>query len=163
IGVNAEELFSQLLGRQVHAINDADAAGLAEVHLGAGRGQHGTVLLLTLGTGIGSALFTHRRLVPNTELGHLEYRGFDAETELSGSARQRRRLSHEDWALEFNGFLARLEDYLWPDLIILGGGLSKSLDQFRHALVSRAPVVGARFRNAAGIIGAALAADQAGR
>ena len=156
IGTNAEELFGEALGREVHVLNDADAAAIAEARLGAGRGVTGTVLLLTLGTGIGSGLLVRGRLVPNTELGHLEYRGREAETRLSGAARLRRRLRWRQWAEEFNGYLERLELYFWPDLIILGGGVSKELGRFGPMLKSRAPIVAAQFLNTSGIVGAAM-------
>jgi polyphosphate glucokinase len=161
VGVAAEELVAATLGRKVHVINDADAAGVAEMVLGAGRGERGTVLLLTLGTGIGSALFHAGRLLPNTEFGHMELHGRDAETLVGGAARERRGLKWRGWAEEFNEYLGRLEDYLWPDLIILGGGVSKSMDKYAALLESRAPIVAARFLNIAGIIGAAMAAAEA--
>jgi polyphosphate glucokinase len=161
IGTSADEVVGAALSRRVYAINDADAAGLAEVRLGAGRNARGTVLLLTLGTGIGSGLFVDGRLVPNTELGHIELNGRDAETRISGAARERRRMRWKAWALEFNEYMARLEAYLWPDLIILGGGVSKVGDRYREYLKSRAPIVPAHYRNTSGIIGAALnAADR---
>ena len=161
IGVSAAELLSDALGRRVVAINDADAAAIAEERLGAGRDVSGTVLLLTIGTGIGSGLLVDGRLVPNTEFGHIEIKGRDAERQLSGVARERRRLRWKAWAEEFNVYLAHLELYLWPDLIILGGGVSKVIDKYREYLTSRAPIVPAQFRNTAGIIGAALAAADA--
>ena len=131
IGTSAEDVIGTALGRRVYAINDADAAGLAEVRLGAGRDVRGTVLMLTVGTGIGSGLFVDGQLVPNTELGHLEVNGRDAETRISATARERRRLRWKTWANEFNEYLARVEAYLWPDLIILGGGISKVVDKYR--------------------------------
>ena len=138
-----------------------DAAGLAEIRFGAGRDVSGTVLLLTLGTGIGSGLFVNGRLVPNTEFGHLEFRGRDAELRISGVARERRHLRWRAWANEFNAFLARVELYFWPDLIILGGGVSKELKKYERWLKSRAPIVPARFLNTSGIVGTALyAADR---
>lgn len=161
IGVSAAELFGEALGRKVTVINDADAAAIAEERLGAGRDVSGTVLLLTIGTGIGSGLLVDGQLVPNTELGHIEIRGRDAERQLSGVARERRRLRWKAWAKEFNIYLSRLEAYLWPDLIILGGGVSKVIDKYREFLVSNAPIVPAQFLNTAGIIGAALAAADA--
>ena len=161
IGVSAAELFGKALGRPVVAINDADAAAIAEARMGAGKDASGTVLLLTIGTGIGSGLLVDGRLVPNTELGHIELKGRDAEHQLSGAARERRGLRWKVWAEEFNGYLARLEAYLWPDLIILGGGVSKVIDKYRGWLKSKAPLVPAQFLNTAGIIGAALAAADA--
>ena len=161
IGVSATELFGEALGRRVTVINDADAAAIAEERMGAGRDVTGTVLLLTIGTGIGSGLLVDGRLVPNTEFGHIEIKGRDAERQLSGVARERRRLRWKAWAEEFNIYLARLELYVWPDLIILGGGVSKVLDKYREYLVTNAPLVPAQFLNTAGIIGAALAAADA--
>jgi len=161
VGAAAEELVGEALGRRVRAINDADAAGVAEMALGTGRGEMGTVLLLTLGTGIGSALFHGGRLLPNTEFGHIQFMGRDAETLVGGAARKRRRLGWAAWAREFNEYLGQLEDYLWPDLIILGGGVSKSMEKYGELLESRAPIVAAQFLNTAGIIGAAMAAAQA--
>ncbi|MEP7360241.1 MAG: polyphosphate--glucose phosphotransferase [Chloroflexota bacterium] len=157
IGTNGEEVIGKALGgRRVVAINDADAAGLAEVRYGAGRDVAGTVLMLTIGTGIGSGLFVNGRLVPNTELGHIEFRGRDAELLVSGLARERRHLRWHAWANEFSAFLARIERYLWPDLIILGGGVSKELKKYQRWLVAKAPIVPAQFLNTAGIVGAAL-------
>ena len=164
IGQSVDDVIGDALGRRVRAINDADAAGLAEMRIGAGRDCAGTVLLLTIGTGIGSALFVDRRLVPNTELGHIELAGKDAETRLSGAARERRRLRWKAWAAEFNEYLARIEAYFWPDLIILGGGVSKSMSKYRDALETRAPIVAAQYLNTSGIIGAAMyAAESADR
>ena len=130
VGASAEAILGKALGRRVYAINDADAAGLAEIAFGAGRDVKGTVLMLTLGTGIGSGLFVNGRLVPNTEMGHLEWRGRDVELRLSGQARERRHMRWRAWASEFNAFLKRLELYFWPDLIILGGGVSKEKRKF---------------------------------
>lgn len=162
IGAPAAELIGSALGRPVVVLNDADAAAIAEERLGAGREATGTVLLLTIGTGIGSGLVSAGRLVPNTEFGHIELKGRDAEQKLSGVARERRKLRWKAWALEFNEYLARLELYLSPDLIILGGGVSKVMDKYREYLVTNAPLVPATFLNTSGIIGAALhAADAA--
>ncbi len=164
IGQSADDVIGAALGRRVHALNDADAAGIAEMRLGAGRECAGTVLILTIGTGIGSAVFVDRRLVPNTELGHIELAGRDAETRISGVARDRRKLRWKAWAVEFNEYLARLEAYLWPDLIILGGGVSKVMPKYRDHLKSRAPIVAAQHLNTAGIIGAAIyASEQPGK
>jgi polyphosphate glucokinase len=154
--VSAQDVLSAALERAVAVINDADAAGIAEIHLGAARDQAGTVLLLTIGTGIGSGLFTDGRLVHNTELGHLRIGRYDAETLLSGTARERRGLKWRAWAAEFNDYLARLEVYLNPDLIILGGGVSKEMAKYAVYLRAQAPIVAARFLNTAGIVGAAL-------
>ncbi|CAN5798442.1 ROK family protein [soil metagenome] len=156
-GVSVEGIVGEALGRRVLAINDADAAGLAELAYGAAEGVSGTVLLLTIGTGIGSALFIDGRLVPNTEFGHLEFHGKDAETRVSGAARSRRGLGWKRWAREFDDYLDRLELYFWPDLIILGGGVSKDMTKYEHLLTTRAPVKAAELLNVAGIVGAAYA------
>jgi len=156
MGVAADELVGGRIGRRVQALNDADAAGIAEMTFGVGRGRRGTVLLLTVGTGIGSALFRDGLLVPNTELGHLELNGREAEKRLSGAARQRRNLKWRAWATEFNVYLGRLEAYLWPDAIIIGGGVSKAFAEYGDRLETRAPILVAEYLNAAGIVGAAL-------
>src|SRR5687768_5466172 len=156
IGVDAAALFTEKLGRPVMPLNDADAAAIAEERFGAGRDFDGTVLLLTIGTGIGSGLLVDGHLVPNTEFGHLEFKCRYAEKLLSGVARERRRLRWKAWAQEFNDYLARLELYVSPDLIILGGGVSKVFQKYRQWLTPRAPIVPAQFLNTAGIIGAAL-------
>jgi polyphosphate glucokinase len=153
-----QDALATRLGRPVRLINDADAAGLAEVAFGAAKGVPGTVLLLTLGTGIGSALLTDGKLLDSTEFGHLPYRRRDAELSVSGAARERRRIGWRRWAREFSEFLALLEKWFWPDLIILSGGVSKEHAKYDRWLKSRAPIVTARFLNTAGIIGAALAA-----
>jgi polyphosphate glucokinase len=159
IGASAEELLGKALGRRAFAINDADAAGVAEIRFGAGREVAGTVLMLTLGTGIGSGLFVDGQLVPNTEMGHLEWRGRDVELRLSGVAREKRHMRWRAWANEFSAFLARLDIYFWPDLIILGGGVSKEMRKYEKWLKSRAPIKQARFLNTSGIIGAAIYAS----
>ncbi|MBA3960053.1 MAG: ROK family protein [Chloroflexi bacterium] len=156
-GVSVEGIVGEALGRRVLAINDADAAGLAELAYGAAEGVSGTVLLLTIGTGIGSALFIDGRLVPNTEFGHLEFHGKDAELRVSGATRSRRGLGWKRWAREFDEYLDRLELYFWPDLIILGGGVSKDMTKYEHLLTTRAPVKAAELLNVAGIVGAAYA------
>jgi polyphosphate glucokinase len=152
------ETLEARIGRPVRLINDADAAGLAELAFGAARGVPGTVLLLTIGTGIGSALLADGRLVDSTELGHITFRGKEGETLVSGTARERRRIGWRRWAREFSAYLALLEKWLWPDLIILGGGVSKEYARYGKWLTSRAPIATARFLNTAGIVGAALAA-----
>lgn len=161
LDVSAEEIVGDAIGRPVLAINDADAAGIAEMTYGTGERQMGTVLLLTLGTGIGSALFIDGRLVPNTELGHLEIGGKDAETQVSGASRERRGIGWKRWAREFSAYLARVDAFVWPDLIILGGGVSKDLPRYEKWLESRAPIRQAEHLNASGIIGAAYAAAAA--
>jgi polyphosphate glucokinase len=158
IGTDAASLFSAATGCPVCMVNDADAAGLAEMTFGAGRGRMGMVLIVTIGTGIGTALFTDGHLVPNTELGHIELLGQDAETFASDAARKRDNLTLKKWAKRFNLYLNMLEKLLWPDLIILGGGVSKEFDAFRAEINVQAEIVPAGMLNEAGIIGAALAA-----
>ena len=160
VGVDAVAAFSEAVGRPCAVINDADAAGLAEVRFGAGKGVRGVVLLVTLGTGIGSALFVDGTLVPNTELGHIEIRGKDAERRASAGARERRGLSYVQWAPLLNEYLDRIDALIWPDLIILGGGVSKRADRFVPLLDVRPPVVPATLRNEAGIVGAAVRAKE---
>jgi polyphosphate glucokinase len=162
VGQDAAALFGQATGCPVTVLNDADAAGLAEVRFGAAAEQAGVVLLLTFGTGIGSALITDGQLVPNNELGHLPLRGDDAERYASGLVRETQQLTWEDWAKRVDEYLQLVERFLWPDLFVLGGGVSKSGDKFIHLLGSRAPVVAARLHNLAGIVGAALAAEHVG-
>ena len=162
IGTDVDALFTERLGRPVHVVNDADAAGVAEARFGAARGTHGTVFVATLGTGIGSALLIDGRLVPNTELGHLEIDGYDAETRAADSARDREDLSWEKWALRLQRYFGVIEDLFWPDLIVVGGGVSKKSDRFLPLLHLRAPIVPAQLRNDAGIIGAASLAYELG-
>jgi polyphosphate glucokinase len=144
----------------VQTLNDADAAGLAEMRYGAGRDKDGVVLLLTFGTGIGSALFVDGHLVPNTEFGHIEVDGEDGEKRASAAAREREDLKYPDWAKRVDRFLDVLERSVWPDLIIVGGGVSKKADRWVPLLTTRTPVVAAQLRNDAGIVGAALAANE---
>ncbi len=160
IGCHAEELFSDALGRPVHVVNDADAAGVAEHHYGAARGVDGLVLLTTLGTGIGTALIHDGVLVPNSELGHLEIEGHDAETQAAQSAMERDSLDWAAWAERLQTYYSRVEALLWPELFVVGGGISKQADQFLPLLDLRTPIVPAKLRNKAGIIGAAFLADQ---
>jgi polyphosphate glucokinase len=161
IGTNANDLFTQSSGCPVHVLNDADAAGVAEMAFGAGRDcKKGVVLLLTIGTGVGSVLFVNGVLLPNTELGHLVIRGKDAEWRCSDIARQEKDYSWEKWANRWQEYLGELEKLLWPDLIIIGGGVSKQSDQFLPLIKTRARLVTARFLNQAGIIGAAIYANQ---
>jgi len=155
IGVPVQEMLEGRLGRPIRVLNDADAAGVGEVAYGAGKGEAGVVLLLDLGTGIGSALFVNGELVPNVQLGHVEFRGKDAETRLSPVARLRRKISWPTWGREFNLLLARYEAYLWPDLIILGGGSAKDFAKYQASLKTKAPLVVAAMGNTAGIVGAA--------
>jgi polyphosphate glucokinase len=144
----------------VQTLNDADAAGLAEMRYGAGRNRRGLVLLLTFGTGIGSALFIDGHLVPNTELGHIEVDGHDGERKASAAAREREDLSWHQWAKRVDHYLDVLEGSLWPDLIIVGGGVSKKADKWVPLLSTRTEVVPAQLLNDAGIVGAALAAHE---
>jgi len=158
IGVNVEALFSEATGCPVRVLNDADAAGLAEMTFGAGKGQDGLVLLVTIGTGLGTVLFSNGVLVPNLELGHIEIDGLDAEIKASDAARKREKLSWKQWAKRFNRYLVTLEKLLWPDLIILGGGVIKKFDEFAPYLEVQARVLPAQLLNDAGMVGAALAA-----
>ena len=158
IGESVTELFRQSVGRPVTVINDADAAGLAEMRLGAGRGRAGVVLVLTLGTGIGTALFVDGRLVPNTELGQIEFRGKMAEKRAAAIVRKRQNLSWDKWARRLDEYLHRMEYYFWPDLMIVAGGVSKKADKFLPLLTLQTEVVTAQMLNNAGIVGAALAA-----
>lgn len=157
IGVDAAALFAGHLGRPVVVLNDADAAGLAEMTLGAGRGRTGVVMMVTLGTGIGSALFLDGRLVPNTELGHIIVSGKDGERLAAASVRTVKHLTWKAWSKRLNAYLARLECLLALDLIIIGGGISKDYAEFVPHLRARAELVPARLYNDAGIVGAALA------
>ncbi len=159
IGVHAVDLFGPALGRPVVVVNDADAAGVAEVRFGAGRGVAGVVLMVTLGTGIGSALFSGGTLVPNTELGHLPLHGGDAEDYAASSVRKAEGLSMKQYAKRLHHYLALVERLLWPDLIIVGGGISKRADEFLPHIQLDTPVVPAGLRNEAGIVGAALLAS----
>ncbi|MEV8098790.1 polyphosphate--glucose phosphotransferase [Kitasatospora sp. NPDC085879] len=163
IGMDAEGLFREALDLPATVLNDADAAGVAEVTHGAGRGRGGTVLLLTFGTGIGSALFVDGTLVPNTELGHLEMRGKDAERRASSAARERHGLSWAEWAPRVDEYLDLVEMLFSPQLVIIGGGVSRKHDKFLPLLRDRdAEIVPAELRNDAGIVGAAMAAAKAG-
>ena len=156
IGLDADALFTERLGREVHMVNDADAAGLAEVQLGVARDRAGVVLLVTLGTGIGTALFIDGVLVPNTELGHIELRGMDAEDYASEKARIDADISWKKYAARLDEFLAAMEALVNPDLIVLGGGGSKKSDKFLPLLQRSCEVVPAQMGNDAGIVGAAL-------
>jgi polyphosphate glucokinase len=157
IGMNACDLFASATGLEVQVINDADAAGLAEMQFGAGAGEQGTVIMLTFGTGIGSALFIDGALVPNTELGHIEIRGKDAEKRASDRAREVHDLDWAQWAGRVDEYMSHLEALLWPGLLIVGGGVSRKADKFLPRLEGlRARVVPAKMLNDAGIVGAAL-------
>ena len=158
VGTNADDLFTKITSCDCTMINDADAAGLAEMKFGAGRGQPGTVILLTLGTGIGTAIFYQGTLLPNTEFGHMEMKGEDAEWRASDAARQREDLSWKKYARRLNKYLAAMEKLFWPDLFIIGGGISKESEKYIPLLTIATPVVTAQLLNEAGIVGAALAA-----
>lgn len=159
IGTDARALFSKSTGCQVAITNDADAAGYAEMTFGAGRGRAGLLIIVTLGTGIGTALFINGHLVPNTELGHLELDGSEAEARASAKVRKRKRLSWKKWAHRVDVYLQALQRYFWPDRIILGGGVSRKATKFLSYLTVRktVDVVAAKLGNDAGIVGAALA------
>jgi len=150
------KLFSEVTGCKVHVVNDADAAGMAESKFGAGKGVKGTVILITVGTGLGTVIFTNGRLVPNLELGHVILHGADAELYASDAARSNNELSWDVWAERFNEYLQRIEYLVWPDKIIIGGGASKKGEKFFPYLTTKAPVVPAKLKNEAGIVGAAL-------
>jgi polyphosphate glucokinase len=158
IGTNAEELFHEALGVPVTVVNDADAAGLAEMAIGAGRGQTGVVLVVTLGTGIGSALFVNGQILPNTELGHLSIDGFDCCPWASAAARVRENLSWAQWVSRLQEYLSFAESLIWPDLMIIGGGISHDADQFLPLLQLDSKVVRAEMENDSGIIGVAYEA-----
>jgi polyphosphate glucokinase len=157
IGFDLREALQRELDTPVSVVNDADAAGLAEMRWGAGREQDGVVLMLTLGTGIGTSLFVGGRLVPNTELGHIEVRGEDAERRAADSARKREDLSWKEYAKRLDEYLHMVEFLLWPDLMVIGGGISKKSEKFFPHLTARTKVVAAEMHNDAGIAGAALA------
>jgi polyphosphate glucokinase len=158
IGVDASSLITGATGRPSLVINDADAAGLAEVRFGAGRVRSGVVLVLTFGSGIGSALFVDGRLVPNTELGHLEFHGMDAEHYAAARLTEHDGLELEVWADRVREYLAHVTFLFSPSLIVFGGGISKRFDKFSHLIEVGTAVVAAELRNNAGIVGAALAA-----
>lgn len=160
IGVDAGAIFSQATGRPVRAVNDADAAGLAEGRYGAARGQNGLVIVTTLGTGIGSALLLDGTLVPNSELGHVEIDGRNAEQWTANSAREAEDLSWEDWAERLTTYYRTIERLLTPDLFVVGGGVSKHADKFLPMVDITTPIIPALLRNKAGIIGAALYAQR---
>jgi polyphosphate glucokinase len=158
IGMNAEKIISQRLHLPFTVINDADAAGMAEMKFGAGKGNKGVVLMVTVGTGIGSVLFSQGKLVANTELGHIYLNtGMDAELFASDAVRQKENLTWEDWAKRFNIYLHEMQRLFWPELIIVGGGVSKKKELFIEQLTVSTKVVMAKAKNEAGMIGAALA------
>jgi polyphosphate glucokinase len=158
IGLDARSMLTAATGCPVNVANDADVAGLAEMRLGAGKGRMGTVLMVTLGTGIGTALFVDGKLVPNTELGHIEINGRDADDWAADSARDGDDLSWKKWAKRVDRYLEAIHALVWPNLIIIGGGVSKKHEKFLPRLTIDVEVVPAMLRNEAGIVGAAVAA-----
>ncbi len=161
IGQDIDALFSKSTGLPVKVVNDADAAGVAEMRLGAGRGKEaGVVLMMTLGTGIGTAIFVEGNLLPNVEFGHLEMDGKDAEKRTSAAAREGKNLSWQEWGSRLNRYLQYVESLIYPDLIIVGGGVSSKFDQYRKYIEIKAEIIPAKFLNNAGIIGAAIIAAE---
>jgi polyphosphate glucokinase len=160
IGINIEEHFKQAVNSDVKVVNDADAAGIAEMRYGAGRGQKGVVVIITIGTGIGTSLFTKGKLLPNSELGHIYLKNLIAEKYTSDAIRKDLDLSWKDWAIRFNEYLKHIESLFYPEMIIIGGGASKKHNQFFQYLEVNARVVPARLSNHAGIIGAARYAEK---
>lgn len=162
IDFDAQTLLEETLQHPVVVVNDADAAGVAEVRYGAAKDVLGLVILTTLGTGIGSAFLLDGKLMPNSELGHLEIDGKDAEDRAAQSAKEREDLSYPQWAKRLQRYYRHVEDLLWPDLFVVGGGISKSADKFLPLLKLRTPIVPAKLRNSAGIVGAAWLAQEFG-
>ncbi len=162
LGLEAEDFFAKELGRKVTIVNDADAAGVAEVNYGAATDASGVVIVTTLGTGIGSAIINDGLLVPNSELGHLEIDGYDAEKRAAASIRSKEDLTWSEWAPRLQRYYEVVESLLWPDLFVVGGGVSKKADKFLPLLKLSTPIIPAQLVNKAGIIGAArLASDRA--
>lgn len=155
IGLDADKLFEKELKRTVHVLNDADAAGLAEAKFGAAKDKRGLIIMATLGTGIGTALINNGKLIPNSELGHLEIDGVDYESMASFAAKEKANLSYEEWAKRLQKYFSRLEALFTPDLFIVGGGVSKEHELFLPLLKLKTPIVPAENRNSAGILGAA--------
>jgi polyphosphate glucokinase len=160
IGFEAEKLFEKKLGRQIHFVNDADAAGFAEQQFGAAKGVDGLVIMTTLGTGIGTALINDGVLIVNAELGHIEIDGVDYETKASYAAKERDDLSWKHWAKRLQKYYSHLEAYLSPELFVVGGGVSKQYEEFLPLLDLQAKIIPAKLRNNAGIIGAAKLAEE---
>ncbi len=159
IGTCVKDVYTRALdGQPVTVLNDADAAGLAEQHFGAGKDHDGVIVLLTFGTGIGSAVIHHGLLLPNTEFGHIEVGGREAEDRAASSVKEIRGWSYERWSREVTRVLVAVENAIWPDLIIVGGGISRKADKWVPLLKNRTPVVAAALQNSAGIVGAAMAA-----
>lgn len=164
VGANIEEVFGNPSGLRVFATNDADAAGMAEMRYGVGQGEQGLVILITIGTGLGSAIFWKGQMLPNTEMGHLIWKGGKiAEHYCSSGARERLKISRRDWADRFNEYLQHLELLFSPDLFILGGGESKFFEQFKDQIQVKARIKAAKLLNNAGIIGAAAYAAERAR
>jgi len=160
IGTNVTQVIGAALGgQQVTVLNDADAAGLAEERFGAGKDNSGVIVLLTFGTGIGSAVIHNGVLLPNTEFGHLEVGGKEAEHRAASSVKDRKQWSYERWTQEVTKVLVAIENAIWPDLFIAGGGISRKADKWIPLLENRTPVVAAALQNTAGIVGAAMAAE----
>lgn len=162
VDTDVDALFTKRLGHPVHVVNDADAAGVAESRYGVAKDVSGLVILTTLGTGIGSAFLHDGVLMPNSELGHLELDGEDAEHRAAQSAKEREGLTYEEWAVRLQRYYRHVEDLFWPDLFVVGGGISKSADKFLPLLDLRTPIVPAQLRNSAGIVGAAWLAREFG-
>lgn len=161
IGKDVSALFSNATGCKSYVLNDADAAGMAEMQFGAGRKyKHGVVAMLTIGTGIGSAIFIDGRLFPNTEFGHIEIRGKDAERRASDAAKERKKWTWEEWAMRFQEVLSTYEKLFSPDVFIIGGGTSKYFSEFEMYLRTRADIVPAQMLNQAGLVGAAVYAHR---
>ena len=161
IGLPVADYFSRQIGCPAYVANDADVAGLAEIRFGAGRGVAGVVLVVTIGTGLGTALFSDGHLLPNTELGHIRLDdGLEAERYASEAVRDAQQLKWKDWGDRFDRYLVAMEKLFWPDLIVLGGGASKKLHKFASQITVQAPVMPARFLNRAGMIGAARFAEE---
>ena len=163
IGLDADARFTEALSRDMHFVNDADAAGFAEAVYGAARDRRGLVIMTTLGTGIGSAFIYEGVLIPNSELGHLELNGDDAEHWAANSARERESLSFEQWAERLTRYYRHVEFLFSPDLLVIGGGVSKQHDEFLHLIDVSTPIVPAELRNNAGIMGAAALAQRHSR
>lgn len=163
VGYDADTAFEKAIGRPVHVLNDADAAAVAESRYGAAQGKHGLVIVTTLGTGIGAGIVYDGVLIPNAELGHLEIDGHNAESRAASSAKEREDLSYEEWATErLQPYYSHVENLFWPDLFVVGGGVSRKSEKFLPLLDLRTPIVAAALLNTAGIVGAAaVAADYA--
>ncbi len=160
IGTNVNKTFSKITGCEMVICNDADVAGMAEMSFGRGKGEDGLVMIITIGTGLGSALFMDGQLIPNTEFGHLKFKDSIAEKYCAGSTRKKLGMTYEEWGHRFNEYLIHIEHLFSPDLIILGGGTSKKFDEYAHTITIKTPVEPAKMRNNAGIIGAAVLAKK---